>query len=85
MAAPEGISLKPGQFIVSPITSSSSGVNSAIVQSGTIEQSYSKQMAYNVGQVISFFNKGAVSFAKNEAPYFLVDQKDILFKVTLPV
>ena len=81
MAAPYGITLKPGQVLVTPVKSDDIAVNSPFILSGIIEQAYCKQMAYSVGQSVSFFNKGATPFTRSGINYVLVDQKDIYFKV----
>lgn len=84
MSAPS-ISLKPGQIVVTLLTSAASTINGKGILSGTIVSVYNNQGAYAVGDTVSFKDASSFQFTNGDdnVPYSLIDQNDVLFKVNL--
>lgn len=81
MATPTGITLRQGEVIVEPVTSTGSGVNSKFILTGVIVQAYSNQMRYSLGQQVSFFNSDSKPFTQNGNNFILINQSQVFFKL----
>lgn len=80
MSVPLGISLQPNQFIVQPSDTGLTPITNSTISTGSIVQAYSKQMAFNEGDNITYSNVGAVYFQWLGETYIFIKQDKVLFK-----
>jgi len=80
VSAPSGISLQPNQFIVQPSDTGLTSITNSTISTGFIVQAYSKQMAFNEGDNVTYSNEGAVYFQWSGQTYIFVKQDKMLFK-----
>lgn len=85
MALPD-IALKPGQMMVSLVTSVDSGINGISMLSGAVLATYDNQMGYNVGDSVTFNKQKSLQFNQTGqyGIYSIVNQNDVFFKSILP-
>ena len=84
MAAPTGVRLLPGQFIITELSVAGDTVpTSPNLAYGQIESSYSNYMAFSNGQTVLFEREGQKSFTQGGVEYYIVDQFKVQSQVDI--